>query len=187
MQKRPMIKHSKRITDDDDVYTRRYTAPLKGGGTPSFLFGVETSVKIRRYNMACFLVPATEAIITTVVAKVIKSKEKEESVKFTLPDGSVQEATRIKFSTKLGWLNKLLWGGSALLAFEHLWHGEVVPFFPFLTAVENGETADMLAEMGSAGVMMAVLVTAVWCGMLAVSSFMEKRAIRDCKLVKEGM
>lgn len=56
--------------------------------------------------MACFLVPATEAIITTVAAKVIKSKEKEESVKFTLPDGSVQEATRIKFSTKLGWLNK---------------------------------------------------------------------------------
>lgn len=137
--------------------------------------------------MACFLVPATEAIITTVAAKVIKSKEKEESVKLSLSDGSVQEATRIKFSAKLGWLNKLLWGGSALLAFEHLWHGEVVPFFPFLTAVENGETADMLAEMGSAGVMMSVLVTAVWCGMLAVSSFMEKRAIRDCKLAKEGM
>lgn len=36
--------------------------------------------------MACFLVPATEAIITTVAAKVIKSKEKEESVKFPLPD-----------------------------------------------------------------------------------------------------
>lgn len=52
--------------------------------------------------MACFLVPATEAIITTVAAKVIQSKEKEESVKLTLPDGSVQEATRIKFSTKLG-------------------------------------------------------------------------------------
>ena len=50
MQKRPMIKHSKRITDDDDVYTRRYTVPLKRGGTPSFLFGVETSVKIRRYK-----------------------------------------------------------------------------------------------------------------------------------------
>ena len=79
MQKRPMIKHSKRITDDDDVYTRRYTAPLKGAVRLLF-FGVETSVKIRRYNMACFLVPATEAIITTVAAKVIKSKEKEESV-----------------------------------------------------------------------------------------------------------
>ena len=136
--------------------------------------------------MACFLVPAAEAIVTTVVAKVIKSKEKEESVKLSLSDGSVQEATKIKFSTKLGWLNKLLWGGSALLAFEHLWHGEVVPFFPFLTAVENGETAEMLAEMGSAGVMMAVLVTAVWVGMLAVSSVVEKRALRAPKLAKEG-
>lgn len=125
--------------------------------------------------MACFLVPAAEAIVTTIASKVIKSKEKEESVKLSLSDGSVQEATKIKFSTKLGWLNKLLWGGSALLAFEHLWHGEVVPFFPFLTAVENGETAEMLAEMGSAGVMMAVLVTVVWVGMLAVSSIVEKK------------
>jgi hypothetical protein len=137
--------------------------------------------------MACFLVPAAEAIVTTVAAKVIKSKEKEESVKLSLSDGSVQEATKIKFSTKLGWLNKLLWGGSALLAFEHLWHGEVVPFFPFLTAVENGETAEMLAEMGSAGVMMAVLVTVVWVGMLAVSSVVEKRALHARKLAQEGV
>ena len=137
--------------------------------------------------MACFLVPAAEAIVTTVAAKVIKSKEKEESVKLSLSDGSVQEATKIKFSTKLGWLNKLLWGGSALLAFEHLWHGEVVPFFPFLTAVENGETAEMLAEMGSAGVMMAVLVTVVWVGMLAVSSVVEKRALYAPKLAQEGV
>ena len=89
--------------------------------------------------MACFVVPAAEAVITTVAAKVIKTKEKEKTVKLSLSDGSVQEATKIKFSTKLGWLNKLLWGGSALLAFEHVWHGEAVPFFPFLTAVnDNG-------------------------------------------------
>ena len=137
--------------------------------------------------MACFLVPATEAIITTIAAKVISSKEKEKSVKITLSDGSVQETTKIKFSTKLGWLNKLLWGGSALLMFEHLWHGEIVPFFPFLTAVENGETAEMLAEMGSAGVMMAVLVRVVWFGMLAVYSVVEKRALYAPKLAQEGV
>lgn len=136
--------------------------------------------------MACFLVPAAEAIVTTVAAKVMKSGEKEESVKISLPDGSVEETIKISFSTKLGWLNKLLWGGSALLAFEHVWHGEIVPFFPFLTAVENGETAEMLAEMGSAGVMMAVLVTAVWIGMLAVSSIIEKRALNMPKFSKEG-
>lgn len=136
--------------------------------------------------MACFLVPAAEAVITTVAEKVMKSKEKEETVKISLEDGMIADATKIKFSTKLGWLNKLLWGGSALLAFEHVWHGEVVPFFPFLTAVKDGETAGMLAEMGSAGVSMAVLVTAVWIGMLIVSSAVEKRALRAPDLAQEG-
>jgi len=136
--------------------------------------------------MACFLVPVAEAVITTVVAKVMKSKEKEESVKISLSDGSFEKATKIPFSTKLGWLNKLLWGGSALLAFEHVWHGEVVPFFPFLTAVESGETAEMLAEMGSAGVSMAVIITAVWVCMLAVSSIIEKRALNTNKTAEEG-
>lgn len=135
--------------------------------------------------MACFLVPTAQAVITTLAAKVLKSKEKEESVKVFLSDGSVEEATKIPFSTKLGWLNKLLWGGSVLLAFEHLWHGEIVPFFPFLTAVKSGETAEMLAEMRSAGVMMSVLITAVWVGMLAVASVIEKRALRDPKLAEE--
>lgn len=136
--------------------------------------------------MACFVVPAAEAVITTAVAKIVKSKEEEGTGKLPSADGSVEETVRVQFSTKLGWLNKLLWGGSALLAFEHLWHGEVVPYFPFLTAVENGETAGMLAEMGSAGVMMAVLVTAVWGGMVAVSSNMEKRTHRDSELTGEG-
>lgn len=146
--------------------------------TPPEIFG--------RYPiMACFLVPAAEAVITTVAAKVIKSKEKENAAKLSVSDNSVEETKKIPFSTKLGWLNKLLWGGSALLAYEHLWHGEVVPFFPFLTAVQSGETAEMFAEMGSAGVVMAVLITAVWGGMLAVSSLIEKRA-RTPEPEKEG-
>ena len=136
--------------------------------------------------MACFLVPVAEAVITTVAAQVLKSKEKEETFPIYLSDGSVEQAAKIPFSAKLGWLNKMLWGGSALLAFEHVWHGEVVPFFPFLTAAEHGETAEMLAEMGSAGVMMAVLVTAVWVGMLAVSAVAEERALRTDKPAGEG-
>ena len=124
--------------------------------------------------MACFLVPATEAIVTTVTAKVLETKEK--SAEISKED---HEETKIHFSEKLGWLNKMLWGGSALLAFEHIWHGEVVPFFPFLTAVQNGETADMLAEMGTAGVGMALIVTAVWGVMVAVSNVMEKKAAEE--------
>ena len=139
------------------------------------------------YIMACFLVPTTEAVITTIATKVVKSKEKKETVVLSMEDGSVCEMTKISFSTKLGWLNKLLWGGSALLAFEHLWHGEVVPFFPFLTAVADGETAGMLQEMGTAGVSMAGMVTLIWGVMVAVTSAMEKKALNSDNTVKEGV
>ena len=126
--------------------------------------------------MACFVVPAAEAVVTTIAAKVLRTHEKEETIQIRHADGSVEEAIKLPFSEKLGWLNKLLWGGSALLAFEHVWHGEVIPTFPFLTAVQTGDTADMLAEMGSAGVLMAVIVTAVWGGMVALSAAAEKQA-----------
>ena len=128
--------------------------------------------------MACFLVPAAEAVVTTIATKAIKSKEgKPETVKVQLDGGELVEAEKIPFSRKLGWLNNLLWGGSGLLAFEHIWHGEVVPWFPFLTAASNpADAAEMLQEMSTAGVTMAVLVTAVWAGMLVVSSVIEKRA-----------
>lgn len=128
--------------------------------------------------MACFLVPAAEAVVTTIAAKVMKSKEvNPETVKVHIDGEGIIEAEKLPFSRKLGWLNKLLWGGSGLLAFEHIWHGEVVPWFPFLTAVSNpADTAEMLQEMSTVGVTMAVLVTAVWAGMLAVSSAIEKKA-----------
>ena len=120
--------------------------------------------------MACFTIPAAEAIITTIAGKIIKSKELKQGA------SGEGETPKIKLSTKISWLNKMLWGGSALLAFEHVWHGEVVPFFPFLTAVENGEASEMLHEMATAGVSMAILVTAVWGIMVGVTSLIEKYA-----------
>ena len=124
--------------------------------------------------MACFTVPAAEAIITTVAKKIVKNKE-------------TTETDKISFSTKLGWLNKMLWGGSALLAFEHVWHGEVVPYFPFLTAVENGEASEMLHEMATTGVTMAVIVTAVWGLMVIVSNVIEKRKKSDGTAIAPGV
>ncbi len=128
--------------------------------------------------MACFLVPMTEAIVLTVAQKVLEKNEKAAPQRITSEGGYTMEKT--PFSKKLGWLNKLLWGGSALLAFEHLWHGEIVPFFPFLTAATEGPEAvsEMLGEMGSVGVSMAVLITAVWVVMLLVSKAMEKKALK---------
>ncbi|MDE6034576.1 MAG: hypothetical protein K2G36_01520 [Ruminococcus sp.] len=125
--------------------------------------------------MACFLVPTTEAVITTITKKVISDKEKENPV----------ENDKINFSEKLGWLNKMLWGGSALLAFEHLWHGEITPFFPFLTnAVDSADRTAMFHEMATSGVGMSLLVTAVWLVMVSVVSSWENKKIPEKALQK---
>lgn len=113
--------------------------------------------------MACFLVPTTEAIVTTVIQKVAAKKESIENKN----SGEV----KLSFADKLKWLNGMLWGGSGLLAFEHVWHGEVTPFFPFLTAANDpADTAEMLHEMATSGSAMAVLVTVVWAGLVVVSN-----------------
>ena len=115
--------------------------------------------------MACFIVPAAEAVVTTVITKVAEKNHPEKN------------ETALQFTDKLHWLNKMLWGGSALLALEHLWHGEVQPFFPFLTAVSDpAETASMLHEMATVGVGMAGLVTAVWVGMVLVTGMLSRKS-----------
>lgn len=107
--------------------------------------------------MACFIVPGTEAIVTTIATKIIEKKE------MSVDTSDIKFEHKELLSAKLKRLNGLLWGGSALLAFEHLWHGEIQPFFPFLTAAaDKTDAIDMLNEMSTVGVSMAVLVTAVW-------------------------
>ena len=135
--------------------------------------------------MGCFTVPAAEAIITTVAERIIKSKEKKMALSGAVnTKADENEAPKISLSTKIGWLNKMLWGGSALLAFEHVWHGEVVPFFPFFTAVKDGNAMEMLHEMATAGVCMALLVTAAWGIMVGVVSMLEKKAKDKTKNAK---
>jgi ABC-type uncharacterized transport system permease subunit len=130
--------------------------------------------------MACFLVPVAEAVVMTVINKAAKSKETEPAaLKVDTDNGSFETESKISFSRKLKWLTNMLWGGSVLLAFEHVWHGEVVPWFPFLTAASDPvEASVMLSEMATVGVSMAVLVTAVWGVMLLVTNAMEKKALK---------
>lgn len=124
--------------------------------------------------MACFLVPAAEAVVTTIVTKSLELKTPEQ------PASTPAASVKVPFTRKLHWLSNLLWGGSALLAFEHVWHGEVTPFFPFLTAAANpADMVEMLSEMSTVGVSMAVLVTAVWGVMVGVTRSMEKRELRQ--------
>jgi hypothetical protein len=126
--------------------------------------------------MACFIVPAAEAVVTTIVEKSVKSKEMAEKEQTSHADYT--SAGKIPFSRKLKWLNQMLWGGSALLAFEHVWHGEVVPFFPFLTAAQDPvSTAEMLHEMSTVGVGMAAVVTLAWAGLAGITHIIEKRPV----------
>ena len=110
--------------------------------------------------MACFTVPLAAA----AAASAIKS---------SLPES----AGRNPFVSRLGWLGKMMFGGSFLLAIEHVYHGEVTLTPPFLTAIAEGPDAvrEMLHEMATRGVTMAVLVCAVWVAMVVVSSLSEKR------------
>lgn len=117
--------------------------------------------------MACFLVPTSEAIITTAI-KFVADKKGVES----------------PFIKRMNWLNNMLWGGSALLAFEHVWHGEVTPWFPFLTNAATPESAaEMFHEMATNGVAMAILVTLAWVAMVCVSISLSKKSITSEKTV----
>ena len=81
-------------------------------------------------------------------------------------------------------LNGLLWGGSGLLAFEHVWHGEIIPSFPFLTAASDpAQTAEMLHEMAVSGTAMALLVTAVWAVYVLITA---KSKSRDADTARSG-
>ena len=100
--------------------------------------------------MACFTVPLTTAVVATATKK-------------ALPESTHQNP----FVAKLDWLGKMMFGGSFLLAIEHIYHGEIIFTPPFLTA-------DMLHEMATRGVAMAVLLLVVWVGLVVVSTWMER-------------
>ena len=122
--------------------------------------------------MACFLVSAAEAAVVSAVEKVEEKRESEVSER----SAAEAEEFHIPFSRKLKWLTYMLWGGTILLLFEHIWHGEVVPWAPFLTAMSNSaDAAEMFHEMATVGVCMAVLITLVWAVICHVAEQIAKR------------
>jgi hypothetical protein len=118
--------------------------------------------------MACFLVSAAEALVVTGIEKAEEKKEKVQ-IESGKIDAAV-EPEKVPMSRKLKWLTWMLWGGAILLCYEHVWHGEVVPWFPFLTAMADpADAAEMFHEMATVGVTMAVIITVTWFIMCKVS------------------
>lgn len=127
--------------------------------------------------MACFLAPAVEAIIVTIIKERVR---KREATKIELKSNTSlfnsRSKTGISWSRRLSWLANLLWGGVFLLGIEHIWHGEVIPWPPFLTAMNNPEDiAAMLHEIATVGVSMAVFVTVIWSIMVLAAGYIYKR------------
>ncbi|MEM2466717.1 MAG: hypothetical protein QXZ47_05455 [Candidatus Bathyarchaeia archaeon] len=116
--------------------------------------------------MACFLIPMALAIMTSIVQKTVRSLAEK---------------------LKLWVLNALLWGGVILLALEHVWHAEVVPWPPFLTAMANpADIPVMLHEMATVGSVMSVVTIATWGVILALSHSMPKIVtLKAAKQVKK--
>jgi len=111
--------------------------------------------------MACFSAPLAAAIATGIVRRAAAK--------------TPEQPGTISWATKLGWLEKLFFGGCILLAFEHVWHGEIIFQFPFLTGVRDGNTAEVLREIATVGGTMTALIIAIWIVMLIVSARIVKR------------
>ena len=110
--------------------------------------------------MACFTITAAEAVVVSAAQITTYLLEKKGVIKY---EPNEDGTAKVKWSKKLGILNGMLWGGSFLLALEHIFHGEVAMYPPFLTAMEDAEsTAEMFHEMGTVGVGMALAITAIW-------------------------
>ena len=101
--------------------------------------------------MACFIAPMATGIVTTVFRK------------------------KIPAALKIGWLNIMLWGGVAMLAIEHIAHGEVVFYPPFLTAMQNpADIPVMLRELATVGGTMTIAIVVVWIILVAITSRMPR-------------
>ncbi|MEM0492897.1 MAG: hypothetical protein QXS02_02930 [Candidatus Thermoplasmatota archaeon] len=108
--------------------------------------------------MACFIVPMSLGVVTTLLRKKI-------------PEG-----------LKIQWLNIMLWGGVLMLAVEHIAHEEIVFYPPFLTAMSNpADTQVMLHEMATIGVAMTLAILAVWLVLVVLTSTLSKRSSRVTK------
>ena len=132
--------------------------------------------------MACFVVSAVAAIGVGAAKYVVKHHEKKNELTINEPK-EYKFGSEVKWSKKLAYLELMLWSGSFVLAGEHVLHGEVSPYPPFLTAAGEGPEAvsEMLTEMGTVGVVMLAALVATWAIGVLVVDFLKYRKHKMAK------
>jgi len=113
--------------------------------------------------MACFIVPLTQAIATTIARRRNHKKT------------SCSAAEQSLWMTHLPQLELMLWGGSSMLIVDHIINGEVTWQYPFFTALaQKGGFSTMIMEMLTVGVPMSLVTTLIY----TVLVMKHKRATR---------
>ncbi len=103
--------------------------------------------------MACFVAPVTAGMITAACRK------------------------RIPERYHVNWLNYMFLGASVGLVMDHAAGGEIVPFFPFLTAMATAQGASAaLGEIATVGTAIVLACIAVWAVAVKASWVMERRS-----------
>ena len=97
--------------------------------------------------MACFLAPMGLGIITTLFGKAFPKR------------------------LNIGWLNAILWGAVVMLMVEHVAHGEITPYPPFLTA----GIFEVLPEIVAVGIPMATASTLLWASLVVANELMTRK------------
>ena len=135
--------------------------------------------------MACFVVSAAVGVGTAVARHIVKHHEKKLDLEGKEP--KVEKfGSDVKWSKKLAYLELALFSGSFVLAAEHMIHGEVVPFPPFLTAAADpSEAAEMLTEMGTVGVTMLAILLVAWAAGVFVVDLIKYRKRKAQSTLKE--
>ena len=99
--------------------------------------------------MSCFLVPLTQAAVTSIVRKHNEKK--------------IQDPDARPLMRHLPTLEKMLWGGAVVLLVDHAIHGELFTF--------------SLRELLTVGVPMSVVLTAIWAVWAVVKERRRKMAL----------
>jgi len=95
--------------------------------------------------MACFTVPTVAAVLLFVFRK------------------------KVPKNVHINWLITMIFGGALALAVEHIAHKEIIPVFPFLSAMANPhDFMIMLEEMALVGIPMTFALIFVWIVLVVV-------------------
>ncbi len=99
-------------------------------------------------GVACFITPLVVGVVLAVVKRLWRGAER----------------------ARLDVLVYLMLGGALVLAAEHAWHGEIVPWPPFLTAMKSPEDIPVVInEVTRVGGAMTLAVTGAWLLVLGLT------------------